>query len=146
MLYKIDKVKSSEYPEVVEVWEASVRATHHFLKEEDITFYKPLMLNRYLHAVDLRCARDQEYNIVGFLGVATGNIEMLFIHTEMRGKGVGTMLLKFAVEQLGANKVDVNEANEQAIGFYEHSGFRTISRSAFDGAGKSYPILHMVLA
>jgi putative acetyltransferase len=34
MNYKIDTVKASEYPEVVDVWEASVRATHHFLKVE----------------------------------------------------------------------------------------------------------------
>lgn len=146
MNYKIEKVKPSEFPEVVEVWEASVRATHHFLKEEDIACYKPLILNEYLKAVELRCVRDQENKIVGFLGVAAGNIEMLFIHPDMRGKGVGKILLHFAVETLGANKVDVNEANSQAVGFYEHTGFRTIGRSAIDSTGKPYPLLHMVLA
>ena len=33
---KIDTVTKSEYPELLNVWEASVRATHHFLKEKDI--------------------------------------------------------------------------------------------------------------
>lgn len=146
MNYRINKVKPSEYPELVEVWEASVRATHHFLKEEDINFYKPLILNGYLHAVELRCVRDQENKFFGFLGATAGNIEMLFTHPDIRGKGVGKMLLNFAVEKLGANKVDVDEANSQAIGFYEHAGFRTISRSAFDSTGKPYPLLHMVLA
>lgn len=146
MYYKVDKVKPSQYPEVVAVWEASVRATHHFLKEEDIAFYKPLILNEYLHAVELRCVRNQGNSILGFVGVAAGNIEMLFIHPDMRGKGIGKLLLRFAIEELGANKVDVNEANGQAVGFYEHSGFRTIGRSAFDSTGKPYPILHMVLA
>lgn len=146
MIYKVDKVSPSEYPALVEVWEASVRATHHFLKEEDITFYRPLILNEYLKAVELRCVRDQEIKIAGFLGVAEGNVEMLFIHPDLRGKGVGKILLNFAIEKLGANKVDVNEANRQAVGFYEHSGFRTISRSAFDSTGKPYPMLHMVLA
>ncbi|MFD2999533.1 GNAT family N-acetyltransferase [Pontibacter toksunensis] len=145
MNYYIDSVKPAEFPEVVDVWEASVRETHHFLKEEDILFYKPLILQEYLHAVDLRCVRDEENNIVGFLGVAEGNIEMLFIHPDMRGKGIGTMLLHYAVEKLGSNKVDVNEENKQAIGFYEHFGFRTISRSAFDSTGKPYPMLHMIL-
>ena len=48
----IVNISESEYQEVVEVWEASVRATHHFLKEEDIVYFKPLILNEYLKAVD----------------------------------------------------------------------------------------------
>ena len=39
MTYKIDTISKAEYPEVVEVWEASVRATHHFLDEKDIVRY-----------------------------------------------------------------------------------------------------------
>ena len=34
-----------EYAEIVEVWEVSVRATHDFLSEDDIQFFKPLILN-----------------------------------------------------------------------------------------------------
>jgi putative acetyltransferase len=58
MKHRIDYIDKFEYKEVVEVWEASVRATHHFLKEEDIAYFKPLILNTYLDAVDLRCVRD----------------------------------------------------------------------------------------
>lgn len=50
---KIDIISKTEYQEVVNVWESSVRATHHFLKEEDIEYFKPLILNTYLDAVDL---------------------------------------------------------------------------------------------
>lgn len=145
MNYKIDAVSKVEYPDIVNVWEASVRATHHFLKEEDIEFYRPLILNEYLNAVDLRCARGAGNKIVGFLGVVEGNIEMLFIHPETRGKGVGKLLLKFAIEDLNAQKVDVNEDNQQAVGFYERMGFHTINRSQLDNQGKPYPILHMEL-
>ena len=41
-----------EYAEIVEVWEVSVRATHDFLSEDDIQFFKPLILNEYLSEVD----------------------------------------------------------------------------------------------
>lgn len=30
-----------DYDELLTVWEASVRSTHHFLAEKDIQFYKP---------------------------------------------------------------------------------------------------------
>ncbi|WP_073315399.1 GNAT family N-acetyltransferase [Aquimarina spongiae] len=145
MKQKIDTVSKEQYQEVVEVWEASVRATHHFLKEEDITYFKPLILNTYLDAVTLRCIKDEDQNIVGFLGVAEGNLEMLFIAPKYRGKRIGKTLLDYAINNLGVTKVDVNEQNEQAVGFYKHCGFEVINRSELDSTGKPYPILHMKL-
>ncbi|MCR9262975.1 MAG: acetyltransferase [Flavobacteriaceae bacterium] len=145
MKQKIDIIRKTEYQEVVQLWESSVRATHHFLKEEDIEYFKPLILNTYLDAVELRCMRNDENNILGFLGVAEQNLEMLFIDPEHRGKGVGKSLLDHAMENLNVTKVDVNEQNEQAVGFYEHFGFEVIGRSELDSSGKPYPILHMAL-
>ncbi|WP_108244331.1 acetyltransferase [Muricauda brasiliensis] len=141
----IDKINKIEYSEVVNVWEASVRATHHFLKEEDIEYFKPLILNTYLDAVELRCIRNSENKIVGFLGVAEQNLEMLFIDPEYRGKGIGKTLLDHAIKNLNVTKVDVNEQNEQAVGFYQHCGFEVIGRSELDATGKPYPTLHMEL-
>ena len=141
----ISLVDVNEYVEVVEVWEASVRATHHFLSEDDIKFLKPLILNEYLSAVELRCVKDPTGKIKGFLGVTEGKIEMLFISPEHRGTGVGKLLLNYAVNELGATKLDVNEQNPQAVGFYEHLGFEVTSRSSIDGQGKPFPLLHMQL-
>jgi putative acetyltransferase len=145
MNHTIDLIQKSEYPEVVAVWEASVRATHDFLKEEDIQYFKPLILNTYLDAVALRCIRNEQNKIVGFLGVAEQNLEMLFIHPDFRGKGIGKALLNFALQNMKVTKVDVNEQNPQAVGFYQHLGFQVISRSELDASGKPYPILHMEL-
>lgn len=145
MELKVDFVQPYEFPAIVDVWEASVRATHHFLKEEDILYFKPLILNEYLKAVDLRCVRNSNNNIIGFLGVAEQNIEMLFIHPDARGKGIGKILTQYAIRTLHSSKVDVNEDNEQAIGFYQNMGFKIIGRSELDGTGKPYPILHMEL-
>lgn len=145
MGYEINEILESEYTETVAVWEASVRATHDFLKEEDIVYFKPLILNEYLKAVDLRCVKDGQNRIVGFLGVADRKIEMLFIHPEVRGHGIGKMLVDYAIQQMQINKVDVNEQNVQAVGFYEHVGFTVNSRSERDALGMPYPILHMEL-
>ncbi|MEO9503843.1 MAG: hypothetical protein ABJO28_12340 [Maribacter dokdonensis] len=76
MKNKIDFIQKWEYPQVVEVWEASVRATHHFLNEEDIQYFKPLILNTYLDAVNLRAYRNHEKEIIAFLGVDQSNLEM----------------------------------------------------------------------
>ncbi|WP_437397406.1 GNAT family N-acetyltransferase [Flagellimonas lutimaris] len=143
--FKVDIVQKSEYPILVEVWEASVRATHDFLKEEDIRYFRPLILNTYLDAVELRCVRDNQRKILGFMGVSDNNLEMLFIHPNNRGMGIGRKLLDYAILELQVQKVDVNEQNEQAIGFYSKYGFDVVGRSELDASGKPYPILHMKL-
>jgi len=134
-----------DYPELTDVWEASVRATHHFLREEDIQFFKPLILNEYLKAVRLHCVKDASGEINGFIGTLDNAIEMLFIRPSARGKGIGRALAEFAINNENCIKVDVNEENEQAVGFYKKLGFKTTGRSEKDGFGKPYPLLHMEL-
>lgn len=141
----IEPAIPADYIEIVEVWEASVRATHNFLTEETIQYFKPLILRDYLKAVNLFCVRNDQKQIVGFLGVADGNIEMLFLHPSIFGNGVGRMLTEYAIKELRATKVNVNEQNEQAVGFYHRLGFKTKSRSPLDGLGKPFPILHLEL-
>lgn len=119
-----------------------MRATHHFLPEEMIHQYRPLILNEYLHLVDLYVWREAD-TIKGFLGLSGHKIEMLFIHPDAMGQGIGRQLMAYALHQRGAYEVDVNEQNEQAVGFYQHLGFEVMSRSALDGQGNPFPILHL---
>ena len=39
----VSPVHPEDFPRVVDVWEASVRATHHFVTAADIQFFKPLV-------------------------------------------------------------------------------------------------------
>jgi len=137
--------KHSDYPELTRVWEASVRATHDFLPDSYIELLRNLVLNRYLDAVMLICTRDQRQHITGFAGVAAGKIEMLFIDPDHRGQGLGKQLLRYAIEHLNADELDVNEQNPQALGFYFKQGFEIIGRSEHDGMDQPYPLLHMRL-
>lgn len=142
----IESVSPDDYAEMLTVWEDSVRATHHFLTESDIEGFKPMILEHAFPAVELRCIKSDENQILGFIGAHDSKIEMLFILANQRGKGLGKMLLRFAVDELGALKVDVNEQNPEATAFYQSQGFKIISRSPLDDMGKPFPILHMELA
>lgn len=136
----------SDYPELALLWEKSVRATHHFLPDSYIKLLRPLVEQRYLDAVLLICCRDRRGHITGFAGVAMGKVEMLFIHPRHRGHGIGTCLLRYAVERLNASELEVNEQNPKALAFYRKQGFEVISRSPVDGMGQPYPLLRMRLA
>lgn len=135
----------NDYPELARVWEASVRATHHFLPDHYILLLRDLVLGRYLDAVMLVCCKDSKRRILGFAGVANGRVDMLFVAPQHRGQGVGKRLLHHAVAELNAERLDVNEQNPQALGFYLHEGFEVYGRSATDGLGQPYPLLHMRL-
>lgn len=135
----------SDYPELVRVWEASVRATHDFLPDAYIVLLRDHVLGKYLDAVMLICCKDSRQRILGFAGVANGRIDMLFVGPEHRGKGVGKRLLHYAIDELNAHCLDVNEQNPQAVGFYLHEGFEIAGRSPTDGLGQPYPLLHLRL-
>lgn len=139
----IVKIANSDDLRLVEIWESAVRATHHFLKEEDFLFYKK-QLPTYFRQVTLYGFK-QDHTLVGFIGVAHSSLEMLFVENNHRGAGIGKRLATYAMTQLKVTEVDVNEQNTQAVGFYQHLGFRVVKRSALDGEGRGYPILHLQL-
>jgi putative acetyltransferase len=130
---------------VVAVWEAAVRATHHFLTEADIQAIKPLVWDELIHLETLSGVRDGDGQVVGFIGVEGVEIAALFIHPAWRGQGLGRRMLTYAVETLGAVEVEVNEQNEQAVGFYQRMGFEVAGRSEDDGQGRPFPLLRMRL-
>ena len=145
-MLRVEQPGQLDYPLLLELWEASIRATHHFLTETDIQFFKTMIREKELFRfVELTVVRNENNVILGFSGVADGNLEMLFIHPDERGKGIGKLLTNRAIRQQAVTKVDVNEQNIEAIAFYQRMGFEVISRSELDSSGKPFPVLHMQL-
>lgn len=140
----VNNVIFEDHAELLEVWENSVRATHNFLSEAHIEFFKPFV-SQALPAITLKCIKNEHHSILGFIGVHATKVEMLFVLKAARGQGVGKALLQYAIDHLQINKVDVNEQNPLAVGFYQNMGFKVIARSLHDDMGKPFPILHMVL-
>lgn len=130
---------------MLELWERSVRATHHFLSEADIVTLRPLVRELFatgpLHFWVVVRASDIP---LGFLGYAQDSVEALFIDPDEHGRGAGKLLMAHAQQLSGAAlSVDVNEQNEGAVGFYKALGFEVVSRSELDAEGRPFPTLHM---
>lgn len=128
--------------QLVDVWERSVRETHAFLSKGEIAEIKPFVPQALMSVETLVVAKRDDAP-VGFMGVQDGHLEMLFLDPEARGRGLGRALLAYGVEQLGVNELTVNEQNPQAVGFYEHLGFKTHRRTETDEEGRPYPLLYM---
>jgi putative acetyltransferase len=139
--YIIQEALPKDHPTLLTVWESSVRATHHFLHEDDILFYKTI-IPQALTMVTVHILKiDNE--ILGFIGTQNHALEMLFVKSNCIGRGVGKNLMLFALEKCTIQRLDVNEDNTNALLFYQHFGFDVTSRSPLDGYGKPYPILHL---
>lgn len=129
--------------QLLDVWESAVKATHHFLTEkerEEIKKYVPQALMEIPHLI---IAENDNQVPLGFMGIAEQHLEMLFISSEERGKGLGGELLKYGIENYSIRDLAVNEQNPLAKGFYEHMGFKVYKRTESDEQGNPYPLLYM---
>lgn len=144
-LYEL-KERTSLSNSLIEIWEASVRATHLFLSDAEIKHIKEYV-PKALNAVEHLIIAENEWDVpVGFMGVENGRLEMLFLLPEECGKGLGTRLIQYGIQNYGINEVTVNEQNPQAVGFYRHFGFETYKRTDYDEEGNPYPLLYMKLS
>lgn len=139
---EIRTATKEDYPRILKIWENSVRQTHDFLREEDLQLYKKLIPTHFLPALSVFMI-EQDDSACAFFAVSDDNLEMLFVDSAYRGRGLGQFALHYVVDVLAVLKVDVNEQNQQAVNFYLKRGYRVISRSEKDGIGKDYPLLHL---
>ena len=131
--------------ELLDVWESSVRATHKFLSNEEIEKIKEYVPQALTGISHLIIETDENGNPMAFMGIEENKLEMLFITSECRGKGIGKKMLLHGIKNYGVNDLAVNEDNPQAKGFYEHMGFKVYQRNELDDQGNPYPVLYMKL-
>lgn len=128
--------------DILEIWEASVRASHRFLTEEDIRALYP-QAEEAVQQIETLWVIQDGLRTVGFMGVQERKIEMLFLHPDYFRKGLGKIFVELAFRDLNVEYVDVNEQNPDAVKFYERMGFMTFHRDATDDQGNPFPILRM---
>ena len=145
-IYEVEARITGLLAKLLDIWEDSVRATHKFLSDAErnkIKEYVPQALNGVEHLI---VAENSEDEIIGFMGIERRKLEMLFISSKERYKGAGKQFIQYGIKNYGVCEVTVNEQNPQAVGFYEHMGFKTYKRTECDEEGNPYPFLYMKIA
>lgn len=126
----------------MEIWRAAVDATHLFLSPADRRDIEAEVAG-FLPQAPLWLAVDNCDRPVGFMLLDKERMEALFVDPLHHGSGIGRALVRHGLGIHPNLTTDVNEQNVQAVGFYEHIGFERMGRSAKDGQGRSYPLIHM---
>ncbi|MEO0688949.1 MAG: acetyltransferase [Pseudomonadota bacterium] len=138
----IRRSRPDDAERVIEIWRAAVDATHDFLKPEDRIALDELICG-FLPAAPLELAVDAHDRPLAFMLVEDDHMEALFVDPQCRGTGLGSLLVQHALAASTMLTTDVNEQNPQAIGFYKRLGFKEAGRSALDGQGRPYPLIHL---
>ncbi|TWB34743.1 putative acetyltransferase [Nitrospirillum viridazoti] len=127
---------------VLGIWRRAVDATHDFLTPADRAAIDAEVAD-FLPTAPLWLAVDAADRPIGFMLLNGAHMEALFVDPSHRGTGVGRRLVAHALTLHPVLTTDVNEQNGQAVGFYERLGFHPTGRSALDGQGRSYPLIHL---
>ena len=143
MVINIRRSRHDEEEKLVAIWRRSVDATHDFLSKEYRVELETLV-SSFLPEAPLWVAVTEKDEPVAFMLLTGEHMDALFVDPTVRGCGVGKLLIEHALTLAPKLTTNVNEQNEQAVGFYQKMGFKVTGRSETDDLGKAYPLLHLV--
>lgn len=93
----------------------------------------PVILAAFRESNVLVCEAD---GIVGFSASVPGQLRALFVHSDARGRGVGSALLQAVIgKERGLLSLNVAKSNAGAVAFYEQHRFTMIAESKRQYAG-----------
>ncbi|HCT2722397.1 TPA: acetyltransferase [Klebsiella pneumoniae] len=143
MVINIRRSRPDEGDKLTAIWCRSVDATHDFLTK---AYRKELeeMVRAFLPEAPLWVAVNTEDQPIAFMLLTGDHMDALFVDPDVRGYGVGKLLIEHALSLTPKLTTNVNEQNEQAVGFYQKMGFRVTGRSETDDLGQPYPLLNLM--
>jgi Acetyltransferases len=142
----IRKGVPADIPVMLTIWRRAVEKSHAFLTQKDVDDLVP-EAKEGLGKMETWIA-EADGQATGFMAMNGNMIEALFVAPDRMGMGVGSILIRHATAIRGpgaAIRVDVNEENPDALGFYLSRGFVRIGRSETDSAGRPWPLIHLLL-
>ena len=102
------------------------------------------MVRAFLPEAPLWVAVSTEDQPIAFMLLTGDHMDALFVDPDVRGCGVGKLLIEHALSLTPKLTTNVNEQNEQAVGVYQKMGFRVTGRSETDDLGQPYPLLNLM--
>ena len=121
MVINIRRSRPDEGDKLTAIWCRSVDATHDFLTKE---YRKELeeMVRAFLPEAPLWVAANTQDQPIAFMLLTGEHMDALFVDPDVRGCGVGKLLIEHALSLTPKLTTNVNEQNEQAVGFYQRMG------------------------
>lgn len=116
--------QEKDYDRMVEIWlEASIKA-HNFIPAKYWEDGVSDMRTVYLPQSQSWVYEDEQQQIQGFASVLDNHIAALFVNSQLQGRGIGSLLIRFLKTTSRKLSLNVYADNKEAVDFYKKHGFQ----------------------
>lgn len=109
--------------EILNVYEKSIEHLKTEMPKEDMDEIRNNTETMIKNVENLIIVKNNDENIIGFMGCENENLEMLYLHPDYKNQGLGKELINIAINNHNVNKAHVMKINTSGIDFIKHMGF-----------------------
>ena len=125
----IREAKLDDLARIAEIEVFNYRLNFYHIFQDDNFYFQEMQVLNVINENKKRLGQLWVYDdngiVKGFMWVDSQQIKKLFVEPVLQSRGIGSKLLEYAVEKLGATYLWALEKNTRAIAFYKRHGFQT---------------------
>ena len=124
----IREAKLDDLARIAEIEVFNYRLNFYHIFQDDTFYFQEMQVLNVINENKKRLGQLWVYDdngiVKGFMWVDSQQIKKLFVEPVLQSRGIGSKLLEYAVDKLGATYLWALEKNTRAIAFYQKHGFQ----------------------
>ena len=125
----IREAKLDDLARIAEIEVFNYRLNFYHIFQDDTFYFQEMQVLNVINENKKRLGQLWVYDdngiVKGFMWVDSQQIKKLFVEPVLQSRGIGSKLLEYAFDKLGATYLWALEKNTRAIAFYKRHGFQT---------------------
>ena len=138
----IREAKLDDLARVAEIEVFNYRLNFYHIFQDDNFYFQEMQVLNVINENKKRLGQlwvfDENGVVKGFMWVDSQQIKKLFVEPVLQSRGIGSKLLEYAVEKLGATYLWALEKNTRAIAFYQKHNFQTTEEKMLEEGTTEY--------
>ena len=138
----IREAKLDDLARIAEIEVFNHRLNFYHIFQDDTFYFQEMQVLNVINESKKRLGQlwvfDEDGIVKGFMWVDSQQIKKLFVEPVLQSRGIGSTLLEYAVDKLGATYLWALEKNTRAIAFYQRHGFQTTEEKMLEEGTTEY--------
>ena len=138
----IREAKLDDLARIAEIEVFNYRLNFYHIFQDDTFYFQEIQVLNVINENKKRLGQlwvfDEDGVVKGFMWVDSQQIKKLFVEPVLQSCGIGSKLLEYAVDKLGATYLWALEKNTRAIAFYKRHGFQTTEEKMLEEGTTEY--------
>ena len=138
----IREAKLDDLARIAEIEVFNYRLNFYHIFQDDTFYFQEMQVLNVINENKKRLGQlwvfDEDGVVKSFMWVDSRQIKKLFVEPVLQSCGIGSKLLEYAVDKLGATYLWALEKNTRAIAFYKRHGFQTTEEKMLEEGTTEY--------